>query len=309
MDDLNSPEQQITTEILSTSSWKEIRDKYQNSHYSQIYESIMRLFKVWESSPRVAVDEDQWNRDIETQMEKAKGLVMAHSPLAKMIDVEEGGVDKIAANGNEVPSFGKENATRIYIGVDPRYATDAFQALLYQLEANGVLKDIQAALNIEELREKKLAGNMLIIYEPKSRPEVLGKVLEAYQGARLKHPELFNLLDRQKAFVMRDNLRHFHALIDENMSFVEAPAVREGKSFDTIDAPEIKKAFSIGQGTEAYNDEQWLSQVKKIELGVVFEYADQRKIDNSLTKAGDTMHYYRKLSAPALVQYGTITAR
>lgn len=303
-----APEQPVAKETRSPNSWTEIRNNYQNSRYSETYQALAQQFKVWEASPIVGTDPVEWDRSCNQQMDKSRFLLQKSNPLATISEDKD--VDKIAAIGKEFPLFGKKGATRLYIGLDPRRATDAFQALLLQLEANGSLKDIQAALNLDTLRGKKLASNMVIIYEPLSRPEVLDKVLQAYQEAKQKRPDLFSLSDRQKAFVMRDNLRSFHGLVDENMSFVEMNAYRKGGAFDSQDRGDLFIAFGINAALPI-PDEQWITRTRtsEKEVGYKFRYEDQLRQRQGLVKPGDTLYYERKLSVPALVQYGTIIAK
>ena len=267
----------------------------------------MEAFKVWGANPRPAgVEISDWNRAINEQIAKAKELPDTQRRLATIKDSQE--VDKISAIGKDMPRFGQEKTTRIYIGTDPRKATDVYIALLDELEANGAMKDINASLNMEVLREGKLTGNMIIIYDPMSRPQVLERILEAYRNAKQTHPDLFFLTPRQRAAVMRWDLRLFHATVDANMSFVEQPAYRHGGTFDEDDRVRIQKAFGIG--TEDYSDQEWFEKTQKYDTkGVVWSSADEKKIHNGQVNTGDVFHFERKLSAPALVQEGTIVAK
>ena len=145
MGDPVSPELPPRKEYGANASWREIRNHCRDFRFSEMYELAMKQFRKWEASPRITVEEASWNRAIEEQMEKAKEMVGKSRPSANIIENK----DKVAAIGRELPLFGIEDSTRIYLGVDPRKSTDAFIALLDELEANGVLKDINAAINLD----------------------------------------------------------------------------------------------------------------------------------------------------------------
>ena len=310
MDGSDSPEQPIPKETAPPASWTEIRNKYINSSYSETYQAAMDAFRRWEASPKApGVEVEEWKRSIDEQIRKARELPDSQRAGARILNTEDE-VGKISAVGNEMPPFGQEDTTRIYIGTDPRKTTDAYIALLAELEANGVIKDVNASLYTDALSEGRVTGNMMIIYDPKSRPEVLDKILQAYQAARRKHPEPFVLTPHQRALIMRGNLRNFHATIDANLSFVEQPATRGGGSFDTFDAVELQKAFGMGTGESgSLSDPEWLERTRKGEKRVLYNHEAREKIDKHQFKAGDILQYERKLSAPAIVQRGTIVAQ
>lgn len=300
MGDSNSPELPIPAEGDTSGSWSDIRNQYLRLGYSEIYKTAMQTIRTWEQTPRQTVEVADWQKAIQEQVDKAKSLPSSKRQSAKIYDSTD--VNKISAIGNSMPPFGREKTTRVYVGTDPRRATDAYIALLDGLEASDVLKDINASLFMEVLKEGKVKGNTIIIYDPLSRPEVLDKILEAYRNAKQNEPSAFSLTPRQRAAIMRENLRNFHATIDANMSFVEQPATRKGASFDTDDRFRIQQAFGC---ESAFTDKQWLDQTSKKAKGVVFTYLDIKKITDGQAMPGDILHYERKLSAPALVQEGT----
>ncbi len=305
MGDADSPEKPVPKEIAPLKSWIEIRNQYLASSYSETYQAAMRAFSQWEATPKVSVSIEDWKNAVDLQIQKAKSLPGTPRQSANIYDSQE--VDKISAVGNEFPPFKQEDATRLYIGTDPRKATDAYVALLDQMEINGVLKDINISLNMEELREGQVTGNMIIVYDPLSRPDVLDKVLAAYQNAKRTSPEPFSLTPRQKAAVMRWNLRAFHATIDANLSFVEQPKYRGGSSFDAEDSHRILRTFNFSPGQ--LTDTDWVNQVKRKETRVLYVPDDEKRIEDGKVKPGDIPHYERKLSAPALVQEGTVVAK
>lgn len=315
MGDPVSPELPPRKEYGTSAPWQEIRSHYRHSKFNEMYQLAMKQFEKWEASPRTIVEEAVWNQAIEGQMQKAKEMVGKNRPSANIIEDK----DKVAAIGRELPLFGIEDSTRIYLGVDPRKSADAFIAFLDELEANGVLKDVNVAINLEALRGKQITGNMIIVYDPMSRLEVLDRVLKAYRNARASNPEAFALTDRQKAAIMRWNLRHFHATIDVNMSFVEQPKIgapsKTVRSFDEVDALRIQGQFNLDPNTfftthgREYTDEEFLQAIKARERMEVFTWEDQERIRTGFVNPGDVLRTDRKLSAPAIVQRGAITAK
>ena len=309
MGDANSPEQPIPKESGIPSSWTEIRNRYANSRYSEFYQIAMRRFREWEATPESTEVHTDLNEAVQEQIAKAKELPNTQMQTATIKDTSEN--EKISTFGKELPSYDSGKMTRVYIGTDPRKTADAYIALLHALENVGVLKDINASLNLEPLadpNDRKPRGNSLIIYDPMSRPEVLDKVLRAYKTARAKNPEAFYLTPRQRAMIMRENLRNFHATIDANVSFVEQLAFRKGGSFDTHERGAIQKAFGIS--VLRLSDQEWFEITQKLDTkGVVLSYDDEEKIKKGEIKTGDVLHSERRLSAPAIVQEGTIILR
>lgn len=289
-------------EVTYPKTWQEIRGYWESTNYSEIYESAMKRFKEWEAFPRVSIEPAEWNSKIYEQIKDAEQMLTGYNnPQASMLRT-----NKLVAMGKDRPKSGQENLTRLYLGIDPRRATDAYKALLAELSSRGCLKDVEVALNLEELEGRRLVGNTIVIYEPLSRPETLNKILEAYQAAKTNASAAFALSPRQKAAVMRENLRQFKATIDANLSFVEIPKEEEGRSFDTGGAKEIHDAFGLPWGE--CTDEEWLKRVQEREkTGIVLVNSDKDRLRNGLTKPGDVLHYRRKLSTPALVNYGIVT--
>lgn len=298
------PEVRTSQEIFRPTTWQEIRNSWLQTPYSEHYAAAVKKFKEWESTPKVGVDEHEWNMAVNRQITGAKDLLTSYrTPQANMVET-----NKIVAVGVNRPEYRQDTTTRMYIGLDPRRTTQAYRALLEQLESIGVLKDIEVALQLESLESRKVQGNMIIVYDPLSRPDVLEKILTGYRNAKNAAPKAFDLTPRQRAKVMRENLQLFKATIDATLSFVEMPAEEGGRSYDSGGVQDTYKAFGIRMGE--YTDEEWLKLVSKRENNrVVYTYADKQKIEKGETKPGDMLHYKRKLTAPALVQYGTVTVR
>lgn len=285
-----------------SASWEDIRNKHLSSNYSDIFAAYLLRSRAWQAEPPIAVDQKEWRQAIDGQVTDARALLTTFQNPNVTMD-EQG---KIFAFGKERPPIGKDTLTRLYIGVDPRHATDAYKALLTSLDETGVLKDIDVALNIESLNEGKLRGNTIILYEPSSRPEVLDKVLAAYYDAKTSTPEAFALSARQKDSVMRFNFDTFKATVDANLAFAEIPAEDFGQSYDTGVVDQTKTAYNFPRDA---TDLQILNTMnKKGKNGVVLTNNTQQKFKEGTVKSGDTLHYKRRLSAPALVQMGTIIA-
>lgn len=297
--------QHVPEEISkSLNTWAEVRDYYLKTPYSEHVALGLGKIKEWEATPRTPVDQNAWNTAIDQQIDQGRQLMTSY-PSQNVSWTE---TNKVVAKGKELPRYGQETLTRVYLGVDPRKASDAYKVLLDELDRFGVLKDIEASLNTDELAFKKLTGNTIVLYEPLSRPAVLDSILEAYRAAKIQNPELFELSPRQKAFVMRENLQQFKATIDANMSFVEMAPEEGGISYDTNVVNEIRKGFGFNPGS--LTDEEFLASLKQKEQGrVVWTWKDQQRHEKDEVKSGDLMHYKRKMTAPALIQTGTVTVQ
>ena len=152
-------------------------------------------------------------------------------------------------------------------------------------------------------------GNTIIIYEPKSRPEVLNKILEAYRQAKQERPDLFNLSPRQKASVTRRNLLAFKALVDANMSFVEMAPEDGGQSYDSSVINEIRELFGFDpriMNPSLVSLEGTMQLLEEKQRQFVMVREDREGFNKGRIKHGQEVHYKRKLSAPALIQTGTI---
>ncbi|MCH8821115.1 hypothetical protein IID23_01170 [Patescibacteria group bacterium] len=303
IEETGEPLESFKPEAALQKSWEELRESAKATPYSKQFTDFMEKSKKWLSEPRAGMPPEEWNSEIDVQLNKATKLVSEFQNPATTLEEHS---TKIWAFGKERPKYGEDMLTRIYIGVDPRHASDAFQALLEEFGNQGILKDVDVALNLEVLNEKKLAHNQIIIYEPQSRPEVLNSILDAYRQAKLNNPELFGLSDRQKEKIMRGNLQQFKAIIDENASFVEMAPEDRGRSYDAAIVDQTRKAFSLYKLN--ISDQEWLDTVRKSEghHGVVWTMADQGKIENGQLQSGDIIHFKRRLSSPALIQTGEV---
>lgn len=304
IEETGKPLESFKPEAALQKSWEELRESAKATPYSEQFADFMEKSKKRLSEPRAGIPPEEWNSEIDTQLNKATKLVSEFKNPTTTLEERS---TKIWAFGKEWLPTGEEILTRFYIGVDPRHASDAFRALLEEFGNQGVLKDIKVALNLEVLKERVLAGNQIIIYEPHSRPEVLNKVLDAYRQTKINNPDLFGLLDRQKERIMRNNQMQFKAIIDENASFVEIAPEEGDRSWDADVVDDARRAFGL------YNlnisDEEWLQVVRQEAHGVVWTPQDQKRIGNNLTKPGDVLHYRRRLSAPALIQTGEVTKK
>lgn len=298
-----APPPSVKETAIPSTSWEAIRNSHQSSKYSELYEAYLERSHAWQAEPRVAVEPADWKKAIDAQVADARSLLGTFQNPDSVME-EQG---KIFAFGKERPPIGKDTLTRLYVGVDPRHATDAYKALLTSLEDAGVLKDIDVALNVPSMEEGRLAGNTIIIYEPSSRPEVLNKVLASYNGAKLSTPDAFALTPRQKDHIMRFNFDTYKATVDANLAFVEIPAEDFGDSYDGAIVNQTKDVYNFPPNA---TEQQKLDTMKAKEThGVVWTKETQAKIRAGSVKSGEVLEFKRKMSAPALVQTGTIVAK
>lgn len=284
--------------------WQEIRDFYAQNNYSVLAEETLAKIKQWKSEPKTYVRTVEWHQQIKEQIQKALSIPSnSKYDEAQIADTRT----KIYCSGLQRPEIGKSILTRLYIGLDPRKAADAFISIIDQLKKQGVLKDLDIALNMENLYGENVAGNTIIIYEPSSRPTVLDKILASYRQARAENPELFALTAKQKAEIARGNLLQLKGIIDANLSFVEM-AEEEAKSFsyDFHVAADIKTVFV---GKEHPGDNEWLARLKSSEIDGAFipTFSSIKRLEDKQIKLGDTLAYKRKANAPFLVQKGRTT--
>ncbi|OGH21466.1 MAG: hypothetical protein A2958_01595 [Candidatus Levybacteria bacterium RIFCSPLOWO2_01_FULL_38_13] len=307
--DSTTPEAQIGIQERGLSNtWKETRDAHIRIPFAERCKLVLKQIRKWENASRTPIDENEWRSKIDGQIEKAKQLL--DSKDYPNVREEKG---KIFAIGDNVPAVGRDVLTRVYIGVDPRMATDAFIAILEELRKTNTLDQIQSALNLEELKGKRLEGNMMVFYDPQSREGILINILTAYKNARAKNPQLFALTPRQKAHLMRENMRQFKAVVDTNFAFVEMAPEDRGNSYDSDIANQTRYAFSMPY-VARLTDEEFLEGVRKEQNGVVWTEESQKKLHDDLIHPG-TIHpggiltYKRQLSAPGLIQFGTRTKK
>lgn len=304
MDGSPSPEASSKEVPLIEKPWREIRNAFESTPYSELYQAGLRRIQEWEKTPRQSIDPKDWSNSIKMQIQKATEI--PHSQRIPGTYLWEEKDKKIWSQGDDVSKDDSPRTlTRLYIATDPRNATDAYLALLRELSSNGVISNIQVALNTEELFIERLVPNNIIIYEEDSRPEVLDKVLAAYRKARSQNPKLFELSPRQKASVMRANLRNFKAILDSNTAFVEMAPEDKGRSYDSGIVQQTAAAYGIG--TYATDEEALATIQKKEKKGVVLTTQDHGKVGH--TKPGDILHYKRRLSAPSLVTQGEIVMK
>ena len=116
-------------EIIDNSVSNRIR-----GHKMQVKVFFMEKSKKWLSEPRAGMPPEEWNSEIDVQLNKATKLVSEFQNPATTLEEHS---TKIWAFGKERPK-GEDMLTRIYIGVDPRHASDAFQALLEEFGNQGI---------------------------------------------------------------------------------------------------------------------------------------------------------------------------
>jgi len=299
-------EQPIRSEPLVAKTWPEIRASFVREPYSSFAKTMLDYVRDLRLDPNIRIPADEWNRDVDLQIKKAREL--PKEKKFKGAGIYDSGT-KISVIGRHYPEHRKGVLTRIYIGLDPRKAADAFEALVEELDRDGVLSEINSALNMEELGKKILAENSIILYEPLSRPEILDRIMQAYNKAKARNPQAFDLTPNQRATIIRENLRGYKAILDQNLSFVEIAEEDGPVSYDSGVIAQTHWVFNIHPLLDKMPDEEWLSRIRQREAHVVFTEESRRRLDSGEVKTGDKLDYKRKLSAPSLIQKGFIVAK
>ncbi len=294
---------------IPTTSWEQIRAMQLSTPYSETLRAFFARSKEWRAQPRQPISEEELRNAIKQQVIKANAMVQNyHNPDLKMMKSR-----KVFAQGLARPEIGQQVLTRLYFGIDSRHSADAFSILIDEFSKAGCMRDIDIAFNETAIEEGRTTSDMLVIYEPQSRPVVLNKILSAYRLAKEQHPDVFNLTPRQREAVMRHAVMQFKAPIDANLSFVEMDPEDAGKSWDTDEVREIRAVSGINHvpipSLPRLTDEDWLKKQEAVEKRVVWTKKAEEAIKSGNVKSGDQLEYKRKLSTPALVQRGTITAK
>lgn len=296
----------------SKMSWEEIRAMQLNSPFSETLKAFFERSKQWKSKPGQQISEQDWRSATAQQVTVANDMLQNyHNPDVKMTKT-----GKVFAGGIARPEIGQQVMTRLYLGVDPRHAADAFKVLIDEFSKAGCARDIDVAFNEEEVVAGKIIDNMIVIYEPLSRPDVLNKILSGYYTAKNEHPDVFNLTPLQREAVMRSALIRDKAIVDANLSFVEMDPEDGGASWDSGEVTEIHSAFGINYAAniatgKTLADEEWLRKVQTAEAKkiVILTKKSRKALESGDVKSGDQLEYKRKLSAPALIQRGVIIAK
>jgi len=113
--------------------------------------------------------------------------------------------------------------TRLYVGLDPRRALDAFTTLVKELHSRGILPGIQVCLNLESMHSRKISNDSIVIYVNKSqdRQELLDKILAAYKAAKRSNISSFSLTPQQRDALLGKHVETYRAIVDSNLTFVE----------------------------------------------------------------------------------------
>jgi len=124
--------------------------------------------------------------------------------------------------------------TRVYIALPTAQTPEAFQSLVESCRANGVLSDIDLALNFETYHDpsKSIETNAIIAYVVGEKPEVMDKLARSIQDAKRDDPTAWKLTDAQKAAIKRDTTHDLMVPLDDTTSFVE---MRGSNSYHTRD--------------------------------------------------------------------------
>lgn len=310
-----APEQAFAKKVEAPTAlpetWEQIRATQLSTPYSETLRAFFERSGQWRSQPRQAIPEQEWRTAVAGQVAQSNDMLQNyHNP-----DITMTKPGKIFAQGVARPEIGQQVLTRLYLGVDPRHAADAFRVLVDEFSKAGCMRDIDVAFNEEEVTAGKIRDNTLIVYEPLSRPDVLNKILSAYCLAKQQHPDVFNLTPIQREAIMRQALMQFKAPVDANLSFVEMDPEDSGGSWDSGESAEIRAASGINHAPKpnapGLTDEEWLAKARETEKrgAVVLTKKSKKALETGGIKSGDQIEYKRKLSAPALIQRGTIVAK
>lgn len=312
--------------LLMNKSWTEIRESFlKGEPYWQIFErALPRLDKVKEEEAlSIAMDEDNI-KAIRAQQDKANTTsLLSVLGIGNGLNLQGSRIEVKDINGNEfivrkddnykLWVLGKhepelkagDNLTRLYLALDPRFATDAFFAFVRELAASRVLSGIQLCLNIEETQLPKISNNAVVVYvnntHQSERQSLIDKILSAYKKAKIEKPEYFNFTAEQVNGILSSYFASYRLFLDSNLSFVEMD--RGTPSYDAGGRQLIDDALGVSFGTD-YRDKIALLKSRET-TGVVWR-PDSKNLLNNIQSLSDgtVIASIRRLRMPALIERG-----
>lgn len=233
---------------LSELPWSEIRASWAKGSYADFYESNLQR---GEGAPVQCLDvtRDESGKDaVRKQVEKARSAELARflgivdtsyvapqdecHPLFRVYDAEgdrhfrinPSDPIKLWVESYEEPQLDPSDVlTRMYLGIDPRTATDAYFALVKQFHSRGLLGKFDSCLYRAILREGLISTNMIVLYVYKSQAKtgLLDEILTAYRETKKQNPSQYELTSEQRDRLLLSQLGSFRCAIDQNLTFVE----------------------------------------------------------------------------------------
>lgn len=116
--------------------------------------------------------------------------------------------------------------TRIYFSVPTKNSPEAFKSLFNTLTDEGIMGDVEVALNLEsyeaESLDKPFENNTIIIYSYGSEPKLMQKIAKAIKRAKDEAPNLWELPSSDLVKAKEEIIKDFMIPLDDTTSFVEA---------------------------------------------------------------------------------------
>ena len=102
-EEFSNPEQDVPK------SWEHIRESIKSTPYSKQFTDFMEKSKKWLSEPRAGIPPEEWNSEIDVQLNKATKLVSEFKNPTTTLEEHS---TKIWAFGKERPKYGEDMLTR-----------------------------------------------------------------------------------------------------------------------------------------------------------------------------------------------------
>lgn len=225
-------------EVIKARGWKEYRDALENLSWEPFANTQIR--QISELGKRAKTEPPLQVSPSESATTRNKILQYADESVQKY--PKEGPKQysvvkddkKLYFYGKEVPAFGKEKTTRIYMALREGAFTFGMEALREQLEVNGALNKMLLVLNLEAIQGDNPNGadnNAIVMYIPDSNPETLTKVSEAILRAKQEKPKVFELTSDQLANAKAESTAEFMVPLDDTTWFVEVEPQQGGQSY------------------------------------------------------------------------------
>lgn len=248
-------------EVVNETGWENYRKMLDLLGWSQLAESQISSIKYLKERSKkeastIPNDEAMETRArIRNYVKETRDKYPRTSNLpyfaASEVDTTDTG-KKLTIWGKDVPKFGKEKTTRIYMALTEVGMRFAFDALREELAQNGAINKMILALNLETLQNadpNEVDNNAVIMYVPDSNPEVLTKICQAIKAAKEKQPNAFKLTAKQLASVKTGSTAEFMVPLDDTTAFVEVEKVKGGASYHSTVMAEMRKYVYRGFDT------------------------------------------------------------
>lgn len=222
-------------EVVGRRGWKEYRDELERLSWMPIantqIEEIKRLLENAKSEPPLQISPSEAIATRDKIIQYADESVQRYPKegLKPYYAVKDG--KKLYFDGKEIPAFGREKTTRIYMALREGAFTFGMEALREQLTANGAIDKMSLVLNLEAIQGDNPNGadnNAIVMYIPDSNPDILTKISEAITKAKQKNPKVFELTSGQLANAKSESIAEFMVPLDDTTWFVEVEPQQKG---------------------------------------------------------------------------------